>query len=218
MSHTSKIQVVALNLTLIVMFSSLFLAHSASTPTPSARIGIINIQEAIMECNEGKKELDALQAKFTPKQDELGKLNDEVVNLKKQYDAQKDKLTSEASASQLKALKAKQNTLQRNLANAQNEVQRAEQEVINRIGNKMMKVLEKYAKDHGYSLMLDVANPQTPVLWADQGINITKEIIQAYNAENPAAAQAPSKSLSAPSTPPPFTLYPKTPGSKPKQP
>jgi outer membrane protein len=218
MSHTSKIQVIALNLTLIVMFSSLGLAHPASTPTPSAKIGIINIQEAIMECNEGKKELDALQAKFTPKQDELGKLNDEVVNLKKQYDAQKDKLTSEASAGQLKALKAKQNTLQRTLANAQNEVQRAEQEVINRIGNKMMKVLDKYAKDHGYSLILDVANPQTPVIWADQGMNITKELIQAYNAENPTAAQAPSKNLSVPSNPPPFTLYPKTQGSKPKKP
>jgi len=174
----------------------------------------MNTQEAIMECNEGKKEFTALQAKFSPKEAALKKLDDEVANLKKQYDIQKDKLKPEVSASQLKAIEAKQKTLQRSFDNDQKDFQRAAQGIIDRIGPKMMKVIEKYAKSRGYTLVLDIANPQTPVLYMDQGMNITKELIQAYNAENPVAPpQVFSKDLATPTTPR-FTA----PGTQPKKP
>jgi outer membrane protein len=55
----------------------------------------------------------------------------------------------------------------------------------------MLSTLEKYAKANGYAVVLDVSNPQTPVLWANQGTVITKELVDAFNTENPATA--PSK-------------------------
>jgi outer membrane protein len=214
MSHAFKIRVIALSLTLIAALSSHSLAQSA-TPSPTAKIGIVNAQEVISECDEGKKELDALQAKFAPKQAELKKLNEEVENLKKQNDSQKNKVNPGADT---KTIEAKQKTLQRNFASAQNELQRAEQEVINRIGAKLMKVLDKYAKGHGYALVLDIDNPQTPVIWSDPGMNITKELIQAYNTENPATAQAPSKGFTMPTGLRSTTPNPAAPASKPKKP
>jgi len=69
-------------------------------------------------------------------------------------------------------------------------VQTAEQEILNRLGKKMLDVLEKYAKDNGYAVVMDVSNPQTPVLYAHPGTNITKNLVDAYNAESPAAAVA----------------------------
>jgi hypothetical protein len=39
-------------------------------------------------------------------------------------------------------------------------------------------------------VIIDVSNPQTPVLWASQGNYITKELVDAYNAEAPATAPA----------------------------
>jgi outer membrane protein len=208
MSHTSKFQIAALSLTLMAALSSRGQAQSASPSPLTAKVGIVNSQQVIFECNEGKKEIEALQAKFDPKQAELKKLSDEVGNLRKAYDAQKGTLNAEKGASQLKAIEAKQKTMERNFAEAQNELQRAEQEVVNRIGVKMMKVLEKYAKAHGYTLVLDVASPQTPVLWSEQRMIITKELIAAYNAENPAAAQAPAKVFQMPSGPSPKLANP----------
>jgi hypothetical protein len=32
---------------------------------------------------------------------------------------------------------------------------------------------------------MDVSNPQTPVLYANPGTNITKNLVDAYNAESP---------------------------------
>lgn len=223
MFRTLKLQILALSLGLSTLFTAASLAQAASAPaaagkTPasaptsaepaSTKIGIVNIQEAIFASNEGKKEVDALQQKFSPKQAELKNLSDEVENLKKTFQAQSDKLNDEERTNKAKEIELKQKTLQRNYDDAQSEFQQAEQELLNRIGGKMLKVLEKYAKANGYSVVLDVSNPQTPVLWANQGTVITKQLVDAYNVENPAAAPAAKPAGAAagrPSAPRPAT-------------
>jgi outer membrane protein len=168
---------------------------AASTPAPTGpvptKIGVVNIQQAIQECAEGKKEIDALQTRFAPKQVELKTMNDDVEALKKQYQAQAEKLSDEEKGRQAKAIDTKQKALQRSYEDAQAEFQQAEQDVINRIGSKMVGVLEKYANANGFAVVLDVSNPQTsPVLWATQGTVITKELVDAYDKQNPAGATA----------------------------
>jgi outer membrane protein len=161
---------------------------TASTPT---KVGIVSIQDAIANTNDGKKELSALQARFTPKQNELKALNDEVEKLKKDLETQGPTLSEDARSTRVRALEAKQKTLQRNYDDFQAEAQQAQQEMLNRLGGKMMNVLETYAKANGYAVVLDVSNPQTtPVLWASEATNITKPVVDAYNAQTPAAPAA----------------------------
>ena len=210
MSGKSKLHIFALSLglSLVLTAGAMAQAAAANTGSPaassatgvatSAKIGIVNIQDAIIATNEGKKEFDALQARFAPKQNELKGLNDEVENMKKDLQAKGDKLNEDERNKQVKNLEVKQKTLQRNYEDAQNEFQQAEQEVVNRIGGKMLNVLEKYAKTNNYAVILDVSNPQTPVLWASQGTNITKELVDAYNAESPVAAPATKPAAPAP--------------------
>ncbi len=183
-------------------------AATASTPSgpPATKLGVVNVQEAIVATNEGKKEFDALEKRFTPKQAELKNANDELDSLKKQFQAQSDKLSDDERTSRAKTIETKQKSLQRNYEDAQAEFQQAQQEVVNRIGSKMLNTLEKYAKSNGYAVILDVSNPQTPVLWAAQGNIITKELVDAYNTDNPAtpppaAAPAPKPSAGAATRP-----------------
>jgi outer membrane protein len=162
----------------------------AGGPAP-VKVAIVAIQAAIANTNEGKKELDALQQKFSPRQLELKNQNDEIENLKKQLEAQGPKLSDDARAAQVRTIENKTKTLQRNGEDFQNEVQQAEIDLLNRLGEKMQKVLATYAKANGYAVILDVSNPQTtPVLYASEATNITKELIDAYNAQSPVAAPA----------------------------
>ena len=198
-------------------------AASAPAPTGPAptKIGVVNIQQAIQECAEGKKEIDALQSKFSPKQVELKQQNDDIENLKKQYQTQGDKLSDDEKSSRAKAIDTKQKALQRNYEDAQAEFQQAEQDVINRIGSKMVAVLEKYANANGFAVVLDVSNPQTsPVLWATQGTVITKELVDAYDKENPAGvAEKPAGAAKAPASRPAQTpARPATASPTPKKP
>lgn len=197
-------------------------APAPTGPVPT-KIGVVNIQQAIGECAEGKKEIDALQQKFNPKQAELKNMSDEVESLKKQYQAQADKLSDDEKSSRAKAIDTKQKSLQRNYEDAQAEFQQAEQEVINRIGSKMVTVLEKYANANGYAVVLDVSNPQTsPVLWATQASVITKDLVDAYDKENPAGISAPASkpagSAGAATHPATAPSRPATPAPTPKKP
>ncbi|HEY1526688.1 MAG TPA: OmpH family outer membrane protein [Candidatus Angelobacter sp.] len=187
----------ALGLGLSIVFGATAFAQGAAPATAApagpvpTKVAVVNIQQAIGDSNEGKKDLDALEQKFSPKQAELKGLSDEVETLKKQYQAQADKLGDAEKASRAKTIETKQKSLQRNYEDAQAEFQQAEQEVINRIGAKMLVVLEKYSVAHGYAMVLDVSNPQTStVLWATQGSVITKELVDAYNTESPSSAPA----------------------------
>lgn len=209
MSTNIKIRAMAFVLALSFAASSRLLAQGAAGNAAGAsagtKVAIVNIQDAIANTNEGKKELDALQQKFSPKQAELKTQNDEVENLKKQLQAQGDKLSDDERNNRVKTIEVKQKSLQRNFEDAQNEFQQAEQEVVNRLGKKMLEVLEKYAKANGYAMILDVSNPQTPVLYASPGANITKELVEAYNAEVPAAAPAATRPAGTNTTPRPTT-------------
>lgn len=205
-------------LALTLMISGRVLAQGAPASAPAGnKVAIVNIQDAIANTNEGKKELDALQQRFSPKQAELKTQNDEVEGLKKKLQADSDKLNEDTRNTRVKEIEVKQKSLQRNFEDAQNEFQQAEQEVVNRLGKKMLDVLEKYAKNNGYAMVLDVSNPQTPVLYASPGANITKELVEAYNAEVPVAAPAGKPATSSAPRPsgavtrPPATATPKKP-------
>jgi outer membrane protein len=54
----------------------------------------------------------------------------------------------------------------------------------------MLDVLDKFAKQNGYALILDVSSQQSPVLWASETTNVTQEIVTAYNAQSGVAAPA----------------------------
>jgi outer membrane protein len=211
--------VLALALALTLGAPAISRAQAAAGSPDGNKVAIVNIQQAIANTNEGKKELEALQQKYSPKQAALQTQNDEIENLKKQLEAQGAKLSDEERNNRIKAATEKQKTFQRNYEDFQNEVQQSEQEILNRLGKKMLDVMEKYAKDNGYAMVLDVSNPQTPVLYASPATNITKDLVEAYNTASPVAAPAKpaaSNPASRPSTgtaarPPAAAATPKKP-------
>lgn len=169
-------------------------ASTTANPMVAApnKVAIINIQAAIANSNEGQRDLEALQKKFEPKQIELKSLSDEVDNLKKQLAAQTDKLNDEERTKRVQTIDFKQKTLQRNLEDAQNDYQTQSNDIAQRIGTKVLQVIDNYAKQNGYAMVIDVSTQQSPVLWAAESVNITKPIIDAYNAQSGVPAPAPT--------------------------
>ncbi len=172
----------------------------ANTPTAPAagptKIGIINVQQAIVASNEGQRDFKVLSDKFAPKQSELQKLNTEITDLKKQLDTQGDKLNDQARADMSKSLDQKQKLLQRNGEDYQAEYQQQSNEIAQRILEKMGPVIDKYAKENQYGLIMDVSQPwpQGEVLWAGASVDITKAVVEIYNAQSgvPAPPAAPA--------------------------
>jgi len=165
-------------------------AQSSPAAAPkTSKVAIVSIQDAIMGTNEGKKEADALKQRFGSTSTQLQAEGEAFEKDKAALQATADKLNETERNTRAKQINDREKTLKRKYEDFQGEVQAAEQEVLNRLGGKMLGVLDKYAKANGYSVVLDVSNPQAnSVLWASQTTDITKELIEAYNAQAPAAA------------------------------
>src|SRR5204862_303965 len=78
------------------------------------RVGIINIQAAILSTNEGKRDFGTLQKKYEPKQSDLTKENETIEDLKKQRNAQEGKLNDETRNQQVKQIETRTGELQHN--------------------------------------------------------------------------------------------------------
>ena len=172
-------------------------ATGATTPG-GVKVGIVDIQQAIIGTNEGARDFEALQKKFEPKRNELSGMNNDIENLKKQLNTQGDKMNEEARATLVKQIESKQKVLQRSGEDAQNDYQQQQNEIAQRILQKMAPVIDKYAKANGYGLLFDSSNPwpQGPLLWATAGVDLTKAIVDAYNSQSGVAP--PPKPAGAP--------------------
>jgi outer membrane protein len=187
-------------------------AAPAATAPAGTKIGIIDIQQAIVATNEGQRDFGALQKRFEPRRTELQSGNTEVENLKKQLNDQGPKLNDEGRANLIKTIELKQKNLQRSFEDAQSEFTAQQNEIANRIGQKVLEVLQKYATENGYALVLDVSSPQSPVLWASQATNITKPIVDVYNAQSNVPAPAtPAATAPKPAPKPAPAAAPKKP-------
>ncbi len=149
-------------------------AAAATVASSAGKVGIVNIQQAIVTSNEGQRDFAELQKKFN---------------------TQAEKLNDEARADLLKQIDSKKKQMQRNYEDANADVQAQQNEIANRIGQKLIQVLDTYAKEHEFSVVLDVSGQASPVLWAAASVDITKPVIDAYNAHS--GVPAPAKSASA---------------------
>jgi outer membrane protein len=175
-------------------------APAAAAPAGPVKIAVIAFQAAVAQTNEGQRNFADLQKKFSPKREQLRALAEEIDNETKQLQAQGDKLSEAVLASRTKAIEDKKKQLQRDSEDAQNDFQQEMQEVFNTLASKVGDVLTSYEQQQGYTLVLDYAQQQSPVLYAQPSTDITKAIIDAYNVKSgvppppapPAAAPRPA--------------------------
>jgi outer membrane protein len=165
-------------------------ASTPAAPSTGTKVGSINIEQAIFGTNEGRRDIDALSKKLEPKQTELKRQNDDLEELQKQLQTQGDKLNEEARATLVKQIETKKKSFDRSVQDAQEEAGNQQQEIANRVLQKMAPMIVKYAQDNGFGMIVDTTKPwpQGPVLWYGESLDITKAVVDGYNAQSGVAA------------------------------
>ena len=132
-------------------------APASATPVVAvpAKVAVIMFQAAVAQTNEGQRSFADVQKKFEPKQAQLKTLNDDIENLKKQLQAGGDKLSPAETATKTKKIDDETKELQRNAEDARNDYQQAVGEMYNTLASKVFDVVQSYAKDQGFTLVLD---------------------------------------------------------------
>jgi outer membrane protein len=174
----------------------------AATKSPDvANVAVIAFQAAVGQTNEFQRNFADLQKKFDPKRQQLKTLSDDIDNLTKQLQAQGDKLSDGERASRTRAIDEKKKQMQRDSEDAQNDFQQEMQQTYAGVAAKVAELLNGYAQQHGYTLVLDGGQQEAAVvLFASPSTDITKVIIDAYNQKSGVPAP-PAPAAAAPMAP-----------------
>jgi outer membrane protein len=183
---------------------------SPATAQTANKVAVINIQSAIVSTKDGQKAAASIQSRFNPKKAELDKRQAEIGQLQEQLNRGRNTLSEDARQNLVREIDQKTKSLNRDTEDARAELDQEEQKIMNELGGRIMAVISKYASDNGFSLVLDVSSPQTPIVYASTAIEITKDIIDLYDKNAPSAAPA----TTAPKAP----VQPGVPAPKPPAP
>src|SRR5580700_4526234 len=170
-----------------------------------SKIAVISLQPAIMGTKEGTAAGEVLKAKYAPKQAEFDKRKADIAALQDQMKKGGATMSEDARTKLTREIDAKTKSLQRDAQEASDDSQQDMNAVYNQFGDKMLQIVEQYAYQNGYAVVLDVSAQQTPVIWAAGSANITADIVRLYDLAHPGGALAPapkppSKQPAAPAT------------------
>jgi outer membrane protein len=161
--------------------AALCMAVAVSSQSPANKVGVISIQGAIAGTKDGQKALQQLETKFQPKQKDFDHRQSELSQLQDQFKKGGSVLSEEKRNGLAREIDRKRRALERDMSDAKDEFATEQERVLQGLGQQMLTLIEKYAKDNGYSLVLDVSNPNTPVLYRSSAIDLTQDIIALYN-------------------------------------
>lgn len=195
-------------------------AAPATMAGPPTKVGVIQIQAALAATKEGQKAAAELEVKLAPRKKELEGKQSEIKDLQDRLQKGGNTLSDSAKEDLTRNIDAKTKSYNRQLEDAQAELEQEQQKLVNVLGQKMMAVIDKYAQQNGFAIVLDVSNQNTPVLYASNTVDITKEVIDLYDktvftatpaaarpaapaASKPAAAPAPAAAAPKPAAAPP---------------
>lgn len=172
-------------------------ATTAAAPQPiPAKIALIAFEQAVFATNEGQRAIQDIQDKYKPKKAQIDTLAQEVDSLKKQLQSAPATLSDEERATRLKNIDTKEKQLNRDAEDAQTSYNADLQEAYGKVAAKVSVTLKDYVAKSGFTLLLDVSNQQSNVMWAIPSTDVTQAVVTAYNTSSGVAAPVPS----APST------------------
>jgi len=219
MNRVQKVSTLAVGIVTLACSPSMF-AQAAGPQAPAAaaqaavppaaipaKIALIAFEQAVMATNEGQTAMNAVGKKFEPQKNKIQAEETELDSLQKQLQAATN-ITDEDRQSRVRTIDAKQKTLQRDGEDAQAAYQNDLQEAYGKVAQKVNGVMQKYVADNGYTLLLDVSGQASPVMWAAQQTDVTKAVIDAYNASSGVAAP-PAGAPAAPRPAAPRSAAPK---------
>jgi len=163
---------------------------AAAGSAAAGKVGVINIRQAIVTTAEGKQASAELQSQFASRQTEIENMNKQVNDLRQRLAACEGKCSQEEIARLTTQGQRLTQQLERKQNEYQEDVNAAQGEVVDRIGRKMVDVLDRYSRENGYSVVLDSSAQNTPILYASNQIDLTQDIIRLYDQAYPVKAGA----------------------------
>jgi outer membrane protein len=183
---------------LISAAAMLCLAFGAYAQSPT-KVGVISMQGALVGTKDGQKASQELEAKWAPKKKEMDSRGAEIAQLEDQVRKGGNLMSEDKRSQMVRDIDEKKKRYERDAQDAQEELNQDQNKVLQGLAQRLYAVVEKYAKDNGYTMIIDVSAQNTPVLYASSGVDITQDIVALY--DKTSANGGPAVTPAAPAKP-----------------
>ena len=150
----------------------------------------VNVQAVAAGSVEGRVAAEKIKVLQEQKSRELQEKNKSLQGDQQKLDQGGSVLSDSARAQLTASIERQQRDLQRFTEDAQQEVQQLAEQVEGEFNRKLTPVIDKVAKSKGVHFVFNAA--QSGLIWAEPGMDLTAEVIQAFDSPGAAAAPAPA--------------------------
>lgn len=172
---------------------------TAGAPT---KVAVIDIRAAIVSTAEGKSAAAELQSQFAPQSTAIDGIRKQIDDIEKKLQSGANTLSDDEKVRLQRQDELLQHTLQRRTDEYQEQVTAAQNEIVDRIGRKMIDVVDRYSRENNIALVVDGSTTSTTVLYKSASLDITLDIVKLYDQQYPVKAAATTPAKPPASTPP----------------
>lgn len=159
--------------------SVILAAASLGIASAQIKVGVINSQQAVFGTAEFKKWRTDEEAKFKPRQDQLLKLQKDLQDLQTQL--QGGKLSPQGEQELTAQAQRKQREGQRLQQDYQDDLDREQNEELQKVGTRMRELVGKLADAKGLDAVVDAAN----MVFFKPALDVTADAVAAYDKAYP---------------------------------
>jgi outer membrane protein len=165
----------------ILVFMIIGRLFTGTVYSADIKIGSVDMQKAVNECNAGKEAKKVLTKEAEKFQRLIAEMQKEVQEMKESLEKQGLMLTPEARVAREKELQAKVRDFQRWGEDHQNELNQKRIEEERKISIGLIKVAQEIGANEGYTLILQ--KNENIVLFASKPTDITDQVIKVYDVQ-----------------------------------
>jgi Skp family chaperone for outer membrane proteins len=176
----NKIKAVSRTIRVLAIAFAFFIVTIASYAQTSQKVAIINSQKAFDQSAEGKKAVSVLQEKEEGIKSDLKKMDEELKVLKDRLAGQKLTLNQEALSQLQLEIDKKEAARQRFEQESSRDYEQFKSQLIKRIRDEMLVIIDALIKERGYDLVFDLST--SGLIHYNPAFDITDEVIKKYDA------------------------------------
>ncbi|MBN1472093.1 MAG: OmpH family outer membrane protein [Syntrophaceae bacterium] len=143
------------------------------------KIGFINLRDIIQGSNAGKKATDDFTKFMEKEKQEIQALEKELKKMKDDLEKQGSIMTAKTRSEKEAAYQKKMRDYQLQVNDSNEELQRRDQEMMQKLIPEILKIVRSIAEKEKYTLVIDVAT-MTPPYYAKEN-DFSKRVIEEFN-------------------------------------
>src|SRR5580698_11142596 len=169
----------------------------ANTASAQMKVGVVDVQRAVMQTEEGLRAQATLKKLFDSKQQELNKRQVDMQKQKEEIDKQAKVLSQAALQKKVDDWQKEMVELQTTFVEYNKELEKKQKELTDPIFERVLGAIKRIAGQESYDLIVDRAT----VAFSRSDLDLTDRVIQLANGSSGGSGPGPGGGTSMPKTP-----------------